>query len=495
MLARYKIRHELGRGATGAVYAARDRTTGADLALKRLDPALLKSDAGIAARFLKQARSARALTHDNIVRIHEAGEAAGTAYVAMERLEGESLRKILDAGPIHVARAIRIAHDVAAGLAHAHLEGMVHGGLKPSNIIVLRSGAAKITDFGIGQLGPAALLAGGRTGSLGYMSPEQLTGGPVDHRCDIFSLGAVLYEMLAQRPPFAGGSPAEIRENILRGAPPRPSELNPLVPRALDGIVLSMLAAQPAERMPGVPILLRELQHLEEGLGLGSEAAPPPPPPPAAEERPRHHEAIDREVLAHQRAIAIMERESRAQHSSGSRPAILASIALVLALIAIGLSAFMYYSSGPGEPGIAATPAPATAAPTAPPAPPAVLPPAAPAPPVVAEAAPAEVPQEKAAEVPAQPEAPAAQPQAPAPQPGATARVIVAVSPRSEIYVNGDYQGMSPPITTLEVEPGMHRIEVRNGSRKPYLTYMTLQAGDVRRIRHDFNAKRIRPPG
>ena len=196
ILARYKILHELGRGATGAVYAARDRETGAVVALKRLDPALSsKYGADFAERFLKHARSAGALKHQNTVKVHAAGEAAGTAYVAMEMLEGESLRKILDDGPLPVAHAIRIAHDIACGLAYAHLEGAVHGGLRPSNIIVLRSGAAKITDFGTGQLGPAVQR---------YMSPEQLRGEGVDHRSDVFSLGALFYEMLAHQPPSEG---------------------------------------------------------------------------------------------------------------------------------------------------------------------------------------------------------------------------------------------------------------------------------------------------
>src|SRR5688572_11497364 len=121
MLERYKIVHELGRGAIGAVYAARDRTTGGLIALKRLDPALLQGDATLARRFLDCARSAQRLRHPAIVQVHEAGEAAGTAYVAMEIVEGESLRKILDDGPMPVARAIRIVHQVASALAHAHL--------------------------------------------------------------------------------------------------------------------------------------------------------------------------------------------------------------------------------------------------------------------------------------------------------------------------------------------------------------------------------------
>ena len=199
VLARYKVERELGRGATGAVYAARDRTTGALVALKRLDPAVLATDAGAGDRLRMHARAAQRLAHAGIVRTLDAGEAAGTFYVAMEMLEGESLRKVLDAGPLPVARAIRVAREVAAGLAHAHLEGVIHAGLKPSNILVLPSGTVKITDFGLAQPAP------------GYQSPEQGRGEAVDHRSDLYSLGVAAQDYPARRvqivvPYTAGGS-------------------------------------------------------------------------------------------------------------------------------------------------------------------------------------------------------------------------------------------------------------------------------------------------
>ena len=574
VLARYRILHELGRGAIGAVYAARDRETGAVVALKRLDPAVSsQSDANFAERFLKHVRSAQLLNHRNIVRIHDAGEVAGTVYVAMEMLEGESLRDILDAGPVAIARAIQIAHDIACGIEYAHLEGVVHGGLNPSNIVVLRSGVVKITDFGIGQLAEAALPSRPRDGGPSYRSPEQVRGEPVDHRCDIFSLGALFYEMLTHRPPFEGGSAKEIRENILHAKPLLPSELNPHVPRALDGIVLSMLAAQAVDRMPGAPILLRDLERLEEGLGLGpggadaeepAASAPPAAPGPGMQtpeprvqtpepnrfrERAPVQDApriTDREAFDYHKAIAMMEREPRPGRSSGSRPAIFAALALVLAVLGIALTAFMYYSSGLGERLIAAIrtqTAPATApAPSRPTAPPPVA--EATQAPATARAAPQASPPRAVSDAPAEqassgmvaapnpmpPSLPAAEPspsaQAESPvaraseqsasggtapaqelpratrttanvaerQLGGTAKLILAVSPRGEIYIDGEHHGTTPPITTFDLEPGMHRIEVRSGSRKPYLTYMTVQAGDVRRIRHDFNASRAVPP-
>jgi serine/threonine-protein kinase len=574
MLERYSILHELGRGAAGATYEARDRTTGAVVALKRLDAALLKqSEPNFAGCVLKQARSAGQLRHRNVAKMEHAGEAGGTVYIAAEMLEGESLREILDNGPLAIARAIQIARDIACGLAYAHLEGVVHGRLKPSNIMILRSGVVKITDFGIGPLRQAVPLSGPRTGSLSYMSPEQVRGEAVDHRADLFSLGAVFYEMLAHRPPFEGDSPKAVTENILHAKPRPPSELNQHVPRGLDKIVLSMLARQPADRMPGAPSLLHELKRLEEGLGLSSGAndasdeptASVPParaepglrtpdpngfePAPVHDAAPvaRHGEAfqqgdqtIDREAFDYHRAM--MRRESRAKRSSRLRPAMFAALALVLAVLGVGLAGvmglpgftglagFMTDLPGRSKRGIATSPvpevpatAPVASRPTAPPLvavaakEPLIAPDAPqPSPPrIVGEeqakqepsgtpSTPAPMPPkplapEQPASADAAPPLPRAMQataaQVPAQQRDATARVIVAVSPGGEIYIDDKHYGTTPPITTFELQPGMHRIEVRNGSRKPYLTYMTVQAGEVRRIRHDFEAKPSRPSG
>jgi serine/threonine-protein kinase len=460
LLARYAVLHELGRGPTGAVYAARDRTTGAVVALKRFNPGF-------------SGKPARLPGHRNIVEIYDAGEVAGTFYVAMEMLEGRNLRALLDEAPLGIARAIRITHDIASGLAHAHLQGIVHGGLTASNVILLRSGAAKITDF---------------------------RGDPVDHRDDIFALGALFYEMLTHRPP--GEKPAP------------PSEVNPHLPRALDAIVMSMLAKDPADRMAGVPILLNELQRFEEA------SAPPERPEPAL--RP-----IDPEAFARHREM--MERQSRPR-SSASRSVIFSILGL-LAAVGIGFGSYMYYSSNPRE-SRATAPPPVAEGPKEPvaafspwkEAPPRVAdnpqPEQAPAkaraavrpiaPPPVAKAItePATAPgtmfglKPPAADpaplakteepVEPEPEQPAAAPARQ--QPVRPAQLVLAVSPGGELYIDGVPHGATPPNTTFDLAPGMHRIEVRSGSRKPFLTYMTVQAGDVRRIRHDFNAMPSRPP-
>jgi len=526
-LERYQILNELGRGAIGTVYSVRDRSTGAVVALKTLDPALFnEADASLGELFLKNARSAGRLRHRNIAKVHDAGEAGGTVYVAMELLEGESLRHMLDERPLSIARAIQIFDDIASALAYAHEEGMVHRGVRPSNIIVLRSGVAKISDFGIGQIGEAALR---------YMSPEQVRGDPIDHRSDLFSLGAVFYEMLTRRAAFEGSSPKEIMENILHAEPPLPSEVNPHVPGALDGIVLSMLARHPDERFANARILLRELQRLEEGLGLGPGASAGTGEPTASVNRfgdLAPMQDAPRFAVDEHDARFMMDRKREPERSSGSRVARFAALAFLLAVLPVGLGVVWYYSPGPDEPrppASAMQEAPATAAA---PSPSTAPPPVAEAPkePATAPAAPETSPPRAMDDAKAEQEPLVAEPSPPAqtesvltqeseqaatasiapaqeapraeqptaniaePQPGGTAKLIIAVSPQGELYVDGKHYGTTPPITTLDLEPGMHRIEIRSGSRKPYLTYMTVQAGEQRRIRYDFDAKGSRPP-
>jgi len=515
---RYTILRELGRGAIGTVYAARDRSTGAVVALKTLDPALFsEANAELAKLFLKNARSAASLRHRNIVRVFDAGEAGGTAYVAMELVEGESLRSMLDERPLPIARALQIFDDIASALAYAHEERMVHRGVRPSNILVSGAGVAKLGDFGIGQIGEAALR---------YRSPEQVRRDPVDHRSDLFSLGAVFYEMLT-RAPFEANSPP-------------PSKVNPHVPGALDAIVSRLLAPRPDDRFANARDLLRELQRLEDALGLrpGASAATaepqpklPPVPPEAVEVQ--HQIRIPVDEPFHGRDARFMEdRGPGPEPSFGSRIAsTLAALALVLAVLSIGLTVLLHYSPDLIErltlasrtqdaprpapvvpPAPSPTPAPepiqeAAAREPAPPAAPEPVPPvplaAEPAPSAQTETLPARQPDESAEGEMVQPVAEKTAPAQKAPRAATRtakvpesqpAKLIVAVSPRGELYIDGEHHGTTPPITTLDLEPGMHRIEIRSGSRKPYLTYVTVKAGDERRIRHDFNAKRGRPP-
>ena len=275
LLGRYTILRELGRGAIGAVCAAQDQTTGARVALKTLDPALLgAADASLAERFLKNARSAARLRHANIVQVHDAGQAGGTAWVAMELVEGESLRRLLErAAAVHRARGAHLRrHRFRARLCPRGRHGAPGRQAVEHHASCLRARRR------------SAISAPGRSARrpARYMSPEQVRGNPLDARSDLFSLGAVFYEMLTRRAPFTGNSPQEIKQRILHAEPPPPSELNPLVPEALDRMVLGLLTLRPDGRPASARILLRDLHRVEEGLGLGAsiDVAPTSRPQP-----------------------------------------------------------------------------------------------------------------------------------------------------------------------------------------------------------------------
>ena len=270
-LDRYAILGELGRGPRGIVYKARDQLTDRFVALKTIDP-LLEGRAASTLEMtwsVNDALAAWRLTHPNIVTVYAAGEAGGKVYVAMEFLKGHSLRRELETvRSLGMLRSIKIAAEIASGLAYAHEQGVVHRNLKPSNIILLGDDELKITDFGIARIGDAAILSGKHARCLSYMSPEQIRGDQaIDGRSDIFSLGAVFYEMLTRRLPFNGGAPAEIMGEVLEVEPPLPSELNPDVPPVLDGMVLSMLAKESHDRAANMGIILRGLRRLEEEFG------------------------------------------------------------------------------------------------------------------------------------------------------------------------------------------------------------------------------------
>ena len=268
-LGRYELLGELGRGAMGIVYRARDPIIDRVVALKTIDSGRSgEAAASFTERFFQEARSAGRLNHPNIVTIYDAGDAGGQAYIAMEFLEGTGLREMLDEqAPLPIARAVEIAGQVARGLAYAHEHGVVHRDVKPANIIILRNRRPKITDFGIARLGEADVLAGSRAGSPKYMSPEQIRGdGALDGRSDIFSLGAVLYEMLTGRQPFGGAEVVDIMRTVLQDTPQPPSAHNARVPPELDALVLRMLAKRPDERHPSARWLYRELRQLEDKL-------------------------------------------------------------------------------------------------------------------------------------------------------------------------------------------------------------------------------------
>ena len=273
----YEILSLLGAGGMGEVYRARDARLAREVAIKLL-PEGVASDPARLARFEQEARAASRLNHPNIVTIHDVGSEGGRAFFAMELVDGESLRSRMAAGPAPPEEVARIGAQIAGGLAKAHAAGLVHRDLKPENVMISADGFVKILDFGLAKLaGPeasgAASLAetaeqrtapGTILGTVGYMSPEQASGRPIDHRSDQFALGAILYELASEKKAFQRGSIAETFAALMREEPPPLASVAPAVPPALSRIVARCLEKRPEERFDSTRDLARELQVLAE---------------------------------------------------------------------------------------------------------------------------------------------------------------------------------------------------------------------------------------
>jgi serine/threonine-protein kinase len=270
-IGRYEILDEIGRGAMGTVYRARDPLIERTVAIKTVAIEQLQQEGADAeARFLREAQSAGRLSHANIVTIYDVGEADGLAYIAMEYLSGSPLRALMNKGPMPVDLVLDTAVQMAEALAFAHEHGVIHRDVKPANVVVTgRLGRVKLTDFGIAHLANAGQTHSGQMlGSPRYMSPEQAMGREVDGRSDIFSLGAVLYEMLTGRYAFDGDSLPTIVYRVVNDTPVPIASLRPGVPEALTALVGRMMSKNPSGRpdaralvtafhalMPGAPPL------------------------------------------------------------------------------------------------------------------------------------------------------------------------------------------------------------------------------------------------
>jgi len=264
-LGRYEILSELGQGAMGVVYQAKDPLIDRVVAIKTINLSLAQDEKEeYEARFYQEAKAAGRLSHPNIVTIFDVGKTGEIAYIAMEFLEGRELREILNAEfALSVEQVLDIVSQVATGLAYAHEFGIVHRDVKPSNIMVVRDGYVKITDFGIARMESAAVhtQTGLVLGSPKYMSPEQVMGKPVDLRSDIFSAGVMLYEMLTGQAPFAGENVNAIMYQTLNSTPLSPSRLNVAVPDMLNFIVAKALAKDPGDRYQSAADFADDLRH------------------------------------------------------------------------------------------------------------------------------------------------------------------------------------------------------------------------------------------
>src|SRR5262249_36311556 len=252
-ISHYRIEHQLGAGGMGVVYEAEDTRLGRRVALKFL-PSDLAKDTATLQRFQREARAASALNHPNICTVHAIEEHESQHFIVMELLEGQTLAGMLAAGPLETAKLLDLAVQIADALESAHGKGIVHRDLKPANIFINSRGQAKILDFGLAKIGTQRAVpedtgvvtmaradeltkAGSTMGTVSYMSPEQARGQLTDARTDLFSLGAVVYEMATGSRPFSGDSSAVVFEAILNREPMAINLVNPRLPAQLNRIV------------------------------------------------------------------------------------------------------------------------------------------------------------------------------------------------------------------------------------------------------------------
>jgi len=274
---RYQVLETLGTGASSRVVRGYDPLIDRPVAIKLFSPQLARGEAR--SRFLREARVVGKLSHPFIITLHDIGieESTSTPYLVMELVEGQSLEKMLTKGSVPFATACAWAAQVAVALSVAHRAGIIHGDVKPANILITPESRPKLTDFGMARLashdnGDTALL-----GTPAYWCPEQIIGRPQDARSDLFSLGVVLYEMLTGISPFAGDSLQSVCNHVLSSTPLPPSHANSSIPTAVNDILAACLTKDPNHRIPSAEVLADQLFPIARRKpGLSQPVAPEP---------------------------------------------------------------------------------------------------------------------------------------------------------------------------------------------------------------------------
>ena len=279
-ISHYRILNKLGGGGMGVVYEAQDTRLGRHVALKFL-PAEVARDPQALERFQREARAASALNHPHICTIHDFGECERGPFMVMEVLEGSTLKHRISGKPLPCESVVELGIHIAEALEAAHAKAVLHRDITPANVFVTQGGEAKLLDFGLAKLVGATAealvsheatatehfkhltLPGALMGTAPYMSPEQIRGEPVDARSDIFSCGAVLYEMVTGQPPFSGETIERIHEAILSKEPASPRKLNPRLPVGLEGVVLKALEKERSARYQSASDLLHDLNEFQ----------------------------------------------------------------------------------------------------------------------------------------------------------------------------------------------------------------------------------------
>src|SRR5262245_12956844 len=316
-ISRYEIKSRIGRGGMGDLYLASDPNTNRLVAIKLLNATLDSTE--LRERFAREARALAALNHPNIVGIYDTGEYEGSPFIVMEYVRGETLSELIKRrASLSVSQKLKLMEELCAGLSQAHEAGIIHRDVKPANLMVDQRNNLKILDFGIARVADAGRTRIGlpltqmnmQIGTPGYMSPEQIEGGEVDHRSDIFAVGAVCYELLAFDEAFSGANTGQIESRVTRGTPRPLATLVPGLDPEIDEIILRALKTDPNKRYQDAATFQRALERYR--LRLEPDAAessprPTPPPPPGARGTTREARA----EAAYQRALASYQSGSR----------------------------------------------------------------------------------------------------------------------------------------------------------------------------------------
>ena len=367
---RYRLIRQIGSGGMAEVYLAYDEFLRREVAFKVLDRKYAENREAIE-RFRREARNAASLRHPNIVATHDRGETeGGTYYIVMEYLEGGTLEDLIEeAGPLPPREAAEITLEIADALGLAHEGGVIHRDIKPQNILLSKSGEAKVADFGIARAASATTMtqAGSILGTVHYISPEQALGEPATPQSDLYSLGVVLYEMLTGELPYDAETPVGVVMKHVSGPPRSPRDANPDVPEEIDAVTGRLLARNPEERHPDAAALAEDLEQVVERLPPVSDAdrarrARPAEGSPGRGARTTRSGTPERRLRT--KGSGVRARPARAPDRGRQRFGVLVAMALVL--VSVGVIAFVALGRGGGSSAEApeADPAPASTLPT-----------------------------------------------------------------------------------------------------------------------------------